>query len=269
MPEGDSVHRAAARIRADLEGRALDRLYVRAPGPVPELEGTTVSAVEVRGKHLLIHIGDGWTLRIHLGMKGRWRRELATTPPARDVAARLQVGGIVWECRGTYQAELLRRSLVTRHPRLAPLGPDVLAYPPDLDEMTRRASLPPHGVREIASVLLDQRIASGVGNVYKSEVLFLEGVHPRRLTATLDPSTLRRIYARAHDLMSKNLGTRRRETVPLRLRRTPGSARLWAYRRSGKPCLRCGDDVRRIVQEGRSTYFCPTCQPDTDGVARE
>jgi len=268
VPEGASVHRAAARL-LDLEGRRLDRLFVRGQGLVCELEGTPVSAVEVRGKHLLIHIGEGWTLRVHLGMKGKWRPQLATTPQARDVAARLQVGGIAWECRRAYQAELLPRSRLTHQPRLAHLGPDILAHPPDLHEMVGRAALPPHGVREIASVLLDQRIASGMGNVYKSEVLFLEGVHPRRLTATLDASTLRRIYARTHDLMRRNLHTRRRETVPLRLRPTPGSARLWAYGRGGKPCLRCGSDIRRIVQEGRSTYFCPTCQPDTDGVDRE
>lgn len=236
---------------------------MRGRGRITALEGSPVSAIDVHGKHLLIHIGTSWTLRIHLGMKGKWRRSPAAKVRSRDAAARLQSGSVAWECRRAYQAELIRRDHVARHPRLSRLGPDVLAEPPDLDEMVRRASLAPHGVREIATVLLDQRIASGIGNVYKSEVLFLENVHPRRLTASLDASGLRRLYSRAHDLMTRNLGTRRRETVPLRQRPTPESARLWTYRRSGEPCLTCGDTVRRIVQEGRSTYFCPTCQAPT------
>ena len=129
--------------------------------------------------------------------------------------------------------------------------------------MVKRARLPGHAEREIGDVLLDQRVAAGIGNVYKSEVLFEVRVHPRTKVGELSDAQLTGIFETAARLMRLNLLTRRRTTVPLRRRGQPSSQRLWVYMRAGKPCLECGTPIERFLQGdmARSTYFCPHCQP--------
>ena len=262
MPEGDTIHKIARRMGKDLEGHALRALSVQGVGQVPELAGAPVRGVEARGKHLLVHFEPGWTLRVHLGMKGRWRRSPASASAPRSRASvHLRTDKVAWTCGRAYQAELIRTTHLSAHPRLSRLGPDLLAEAPDIPGMVRRASFPGHGERPVALTIMDQTVSSGLGNVYKSEVLFLEGVRPTAATRTVPEKTLRLIFMTAHRLMKDNLSRRRRETVPLALRPTPSSPHLWVYGRKGDPCLRCGTAVKRIVQDGRSTYFCPECQP--------
>lgn len=263
MPEGDTVHRSARVLRRELVGRQLTRLYLRDRGDVDELAGVTVDRVEALGKHLLIHLGD-WVLRIHLGMKGGWtRRHVKERLPATTRAV-LVVDQTAYVCAGAYTAELMRASAVRTHPRLSRLGPDLLADPPDIDEAVRRAMLPAHADREVGDVVMDQRIAAGIGNVYKSEVLFETRVHPRTRMRDLPAAKVREVYTRAAELMRLNLLTRRRTSVPLRRRGTPSSTRFWVYMRNGKPCLDCGAAIERFMQGDmhRSTYFCPVCQAE-------
>jgi endonuclease VIII len=263
MPEGDTVHRIARVLASELQGRLLERLFVRDHGDIAELAGRRVDAVHAQGKHLLVHIDGGWTLRVHLGMKGRWVRRHVRERGARNVSATLVAGETAFTCEGAYTAELLRTDALRTHPRLGRLGPDLLAEPPDIPEAVRRARLPAYSAREIGDLLLDQRIAAGIGNVYKSEVLFECRIHPRQRTGTLAADQLEALFARAAQLMRLNLLTRRRTAVPLKRRPTPSSQRLWVYLRHGKPCLDCGSSIERFLQgdAGRSTYFCPGCQP--------
>jgi endonuclease VIII len=261
MPEGDTVHRNARVLQRELKGRTLARLFLRDRGDIAELHGRIVERVEARGKNLLIHI-DGWVLRIHLGMKGRWlRRHVRERVPA-NTTALLAVGETAYICDGAFTAELLRADALRTHPRLSRLGPDLLAEPPDIAEAVRRARMLAHADREIGDVVMDQRIAAGIGNVYKSEVLFETRVHPRTHMRNLTPEQVTEIYVRAAELMRLNLLTRRRTSVPLRRRGTPSSQRLWVYSRNGKPCLDCGTPIERFMQGdmNRSTYWCPGCQ---------
>jgi endonuclease-8 len=117
---------------------------------------------------------------------------------------------------------------------------------------------------------MDQRIAAGIGNVYKSEVLFECRVHPRTNMQHITADRVRELYERAAALMRLNLLTRRRTAVPLRRRPTPSSQRLWVYGRAGRPCLDCGTTIERFMQGdmNRSTYFCPACQPPSLGATR-
>jgi endonuclease VIII len=265
MPEGDTVHRIAAVLQRELAGRTLARLVVRDRGDVPELAGRDVARVEAIGKHLLVHIDGGWTLRVHLGMHGRWVRRHVKEPMSPRLTAMLVTGEMAYVCERAYTAELLRTGAVRSHPRLARLGPDLLAEPPDIAEAVRRAQLPGYANREIGDLLLDQRVAAGIGNVYKSEVLYECRVHPRTRVRDLDTARLQDVFSRAAHLMRLNLLTRRRTAVPLRRRPTPSSQRLWVYMRHGKPCLDCGMGIERFLQGdmARSTYFCPACQPAT------
>lgn len=262
MPEGDTVHRNARVLNSELQSRTLARFFVRDRGDVPELAGRTITLIEARGKHLLVHIDGGWILRVHLGMKGRWLRRHVRERIPRHVTAVLVVNETAYICDGAFTAELMREESLRTHPRLGRLGPDLLADPPDIAEAVRRARMPAYANREIGDLLMDQRIAAGIGNVYKSEVLFECRVHPRTRMNDLPAEKVTELFERAAHLMRLNLLTRRRTAVPLRRRPTPSSQRLWVYMRNGKPCLDCGARIERFMQGdmNRSTYFCPDCQ---------
>jgi endonuclease VIII len=262
MPEGDTIHRIARSLQRELEGRTLDRLMLRDRGDVKELAGRCVERVEAVGKHLLLHFEGGWTLRVHLGMHGEWSRRHVQQRPPHAPTVTIESGERAFDCNRAYTAELVRTSELRTHARLSRLGPDLLADLPDIDEAVRRAAVPAYAGREIGDVLLDQRIAAGIGNVYKSEVMFECRVNPRTRLHQLDAMALRGLFETAARLMRLNLLTRRRTAVPLRRRPQPSSQRLWVYGRAGKPCLDCGTRIERFLQGdmARSTYWCPGCQ---------
>lgn len=264
MPEGDTIHRIALVLGRELTGCTLDRLMLSDQGEVAELGGKRIDAIEARGKHLLVHVEGGWTLRVHLGMHGRWRRRHVRERAPRDGTVEIVSGETAFDCERAYRAELIRTAALGRHPRLGRLGPDLLAEPPDIDEAVRRATKPGNASREIGELIMDQRVAAGIGNVYKSEVLFETRVHPRTRLRELGEERVRAIFEKAAHLMRLNLLTRRRAAVPVRRRATASSQRFWVYMRKGKPCLDCGTAIERIVQGdmGRSTYFCPSCQTE-------
>lgn len=262
MPEGDTIHRIALALGRELPGRVLDRLELRDRGVVRELAGRRIEGVEARGKHLLVHLEGGWSLRTHLGMHGRWtRRHVRERGPARPTAV-LVSGDVLYACERAYTAEVVRTGALRAHPRLARLGPDLLVEPAPIEAAVARARLAAYHDREIGDLLLEQRVAAGIGNVYKSEVLFERRVHPRTRTGQLGDVELAALFETAARLMRLNLVTRRRTTVPLTRRPRPSSPRLWVYGREGAPCLDCQTPIRRFLQGdmGRTTYFCPRCQ---------
>ncbi len=252
MPEGDTIHRAANRLRPALAGRELRRL--RAPrlvGDRPRL-GETVESVEAAGKHLLIAFSGGLTIETHLKMTGswhlyaegdRWRKP--------EEWARLVVGVDGWDAV-CFSAPVVRSAPTGRAGR-ADLGPDLCVEDPDIASAVGRARQIARSDDEIADVLLDQRIAAGIGNVYKSEVLWSRRVDPFAHVGDLDDPTVTALYERAARLLIANLETTRRTTVP---------GGLAVYGRRGKPCRRCGTPIRRVAQgqHARSTYWCPRCQ---------
>ncbi len=278
VPEGDTIHRSAARLRPALLHQAVVRVQTPgAPGHTPE-PGVAVDAVEARGKHLLIRFADGAVLRTHMRMSGswhlyrtgeRWRR------PAHQVRALVEVPGwvavcfsapvVVWEraprgalrTSGSPTSGSPTRGLPTKGPdHLGPdhLGPDLCRPDADLDVALGRMARVADANDEIKVVLLDQRVACGVGNVYASEVLFAEAVDPFTPVAELDEATRRRLLSTASRLLRANLRSGPRTTVP---------GGLAVYGRRGRPCRRCATPVRMRRQgpQARSTYWCPACQP--------
>lgn len=256
MPEGDTIHRAAIRMRPALAGHVLTRFDApRLVGDRPAL-GERIDDVEARGKHLLVHFSGGITLRTHMKMTGswhlyrdgeRWRKgpHLARAVVGAD-------GGWLGVCFQAPVVETYHRAAGEPLP-LATLGPDLTAPDPDLDAAVARAALAAPGT-ELADALLDQRIAAGIGNVYKSEVCFLHGLDPFMPLAAVPPEDLHRVLDTSHRLLVANLGRTRRVTY------RDGVA---VYGRRGQPCFRCGSVVRmrRQGEMARSTYWCPTCQP--------
>jgi endonuclease-8 len=271
MPEGDTIRRAAGALRAALAGQEVTQFHSALPALAAAAErlrlvGRRVERIESHGKHLLAFFSGGPVLHTHLGMQGGWRIDPAgSRPPATQAQVAIATCRARACCYRAAVAELLPRG-VSGHPVLSRLGPDLLAAA--FDPAAARARLRSRGGVEIAGALLDQGAVAGIGNVHKSEVLFLCRVPPRARVRDLDDETLDALFGTARRLMSRNLGPGPRRTTS-----ALAAERLFVYRRSGRPCRRCGTAVRRIVQgeqgeRPRATYFCPVCQRLPDGNPR-
>jgi endonuclease-8 len=146
--------------------------------------------------------------------------------------------------------------LVEHRPGVATLGPDLLGDF-DAEEALRRLRLPEHAELSLAEALLDQRILAGVGNVYKSESLFVARLNPFSQVQQVDDAGLRALLESAERLMRANA------EAPIRTTTSGRGPRLWVYGRTGRPCLRCRTPIasRPQGEQARRTYWCPRCQP--------
>jgi endonuclease-8 len=267
VPEGDTVHKLANALRPLLEGNPLVSLWLRDRGAVAALAGAVVEEVSALGKHFLFALGPRDVLHVHLGMHGKWFRDRpGERNPLADRAAvvRLETDEHRLTCAAAPVAELLRRADLAGHPVVGRLGPDLLA--PGFDAARAVARARGSDARTIADLLLDQRVACGLGNVYKSELLFLGGIDPWTPPARIGDAELAALYERARGLMLGNLGGWPRTTVrPVRAGEPwpAGLPRVFVYGRSGEPCLRCGAPIasRRQGDAARTTYWCRSCQP--------
>ena len=270
MPEGDTLFRTAAGLRAYLLGRRVTAARTGGPGALPQVErivGQEITAVDALGKNLLIRFGNGLEIRTHLRMRGTWHRYRPDEPwrrPRGRARLVIEVPGAVAVCFDAPVVELLEQRAEAVHPSLGRLGPDLLAQDFDPAEAVRRLRDPSRASTAIGEALVDQRALAGIGNVYKSEVLWLERVAPAMPVGELDDATLTRLVTTAADLLRANA---ERGHGPQRV--TTGRDRhavgpLYAYGRTGRPCRRCGAPIRS-AQQGRelprTTYWCPVCQP--------
>ncbi len=260
MPEGDTIHRTAARLRPALIGHRLEKFEApRLVGLRPRV-GSVIEAVEATGKHLEITFDDGIVLHTHMRMSGSWHLyRLGETWRKRLQSARvvLQVDGWLAVCFNAPLVEVFRVEDRRRHPGLGSLGPDLCRRGVDLEACVRRMPQYCDGHDEIGDVLLDQRICCGVGNVYKSEVLWACRIDPRSQLRALAPRACLVVVQTAADLLQANLGGGERATV---------MGGLAVYGRAGKPCLRCHTPVE-VMRQGvnaRVTYWCPGCQLRVD-----
>jgi endonuclease-8 len=260
VPEGDTLAKTALRLRPALAGHALTRFEAPAlRGPAPAL-GTEITGVEARGKHLLIHFADGLTLRTHLRMTGSWhvyREHERWRKPA--YLARAVVGadsGWLGVCFQAPVVETYHRATAVPD-ALAVLGPD-LCRPESLtdavlDQVVARSERLGDPDATLGEALLDQRIAAGIGNVYKSEACYACGLDPTAPLSAIAPADRRRLWATAARQLQANLGRPERRTHP---------AGLAVYGRAGRPCYRCGRPIQ-VARHGplaRVTYWCAGCQ---------
>ena len=258
MPEGDSIRRVANAL-APLVGQTLERVTTQ--GLPRDLAGRTVTSVEPYGKHLVIDLDNGTQLRMHLGMNGRVRRYGRAEGEA--VVARMSPGrATLVLVTATMVAIWINAKTLEVAPRRAPmrglavasLGPDVLK--PDFDPTVaaERAFAMARPDEPIANVLLDQRIACGIGNIWKCESLYARGIDPRTPLSALDVQTVAGIYAAASELMLANL----KLTAPR------ASRDLFAvYSKTNRPCGRCASLISayQLGDPPRWTWSCPRCQP--------
>jgi len=249
-----------------LVGLLLDKLAQ------PWAVDVVATACEAVGKHLLITLDAGderRVLRVHLGMKGSWHRYRPGEAWLRSpMGARVELRTARWYfvCFGPKEVELVRRN-APRPDVVGHLGPDLLGATFELAEVLRRARAISQRDAAVGDLLLTQTVACGIGNVYKSEVLFLERIHPWTPVHALSDDDLGRLYGRARTLMQQNLAdggariTTHRPPLGVRPR---ADDRYWVYRRAAKPCRVCATAVRSRLQGAmaRRAYWCPTCQED-------
>jgi endonuclease VIII len=257
MPEGDTLFRTAQGLRPYLLGRDVLAARAQGPGPIPQIQrvvGKRVDAIEAQGKNLLIRFEGGLELRTHLRMNGSWHRyrpgERWRRPPGRARLV-LEVDGSVAVCFDAPVVELFETRAESVHPTLSRLGPDLLSPDFDAAEAHRRLRAPERSGMSISAALLDQRALAGIGNIWRNETLFAERVDPFAPVRDLDEATLDRLIVTAQRLLTESA------------RVAPGRAPTKVYRRTGRPCARCGTPIRSGPLAGdipRTTYWCPTCQ---------
>ena len=260
VPEGDTVWRSCRRLNEVLAGRELTRSEFRVPAfATTDLTGVRVLEVTSRGKHQLFRFDNAMTLHTHFRMDGTWRI---------FGSGRRWSGGLEHEIRAIlatreHDAVGYRLPVVELLPTanesdvVGHLGPDLLGPDWDLQEAIRRISAEPD--RTIGEALLDQRNLAGIGTLYRAEILFLQGIHPRTPVGKI--KNLNRLVHRCQQLMLANRARPQQSTTgDLRPGRTS-----YVFDRERQPCRRCGTPVRSetlgpLGQERRS-FWCPHCQP--------
>ena len=279
MPEGDTIFRAAQTLHRVFAGRVVTGFssvlpYLNRVVDDRPLAGRTIESVEARGKHLLMTFSGNLILHTHMRMNGSWHIYPAGERwklPAREMRILIETEAAVAVGFNIPVAEFLTASDLAKHRQLRRLGPDLLDGSfdarPVLDTMRQRRD-------PIADVLLDQRVMAGIGNVFKSEILFLAEVDPFAKPAELSDAQLERVIATAQAQLRANVLPPSRTLSPAFGRRTTRSLdpdqKLWVYGRGGKPCRRCGAPIqsRATGLDARLTYWCPRCQRSgTDSAA--
>ncbi|GAC1353455.1 MAG: endonuclease VIII Nei2 [Herpetosiphon sp.] len=263
MAEGHAVVRWARALQV-LIGEPITavKLPKRWSERTPALIGQSVIAVRSHGKHLLLDLSGGETLHTHAMQYGSWQvgdlemqaRKLEKYIRLRLVTSRHEAvfyhGPVI---------ELLTPEELRHHTVLTSLGPDVMAPDFDRGEAFRRIVSAVN--RPIGDVILDQNAVAGLGNIYKSEGLFLAHIDPRRAASALSRPEIDSLFDHVIPLMEQ--GTQRYgKTVTTSPEMVANGHLHWVYRRRGHPCFRCGMPIEMLRQGEleRSTYFCPHCQ---------
>ncbi|MFI7078282.1 DNA-formamidopyrimidine glycosylase family protein [Micromonospora sp. NPDC049903] len=260
MPEGDTVWNTARVLDRALAGARLTGSDFRVPRlATTDLTDWAIRECASRGKHLLLRLTaptqEHWTLHSHLRMDGTWRTyapgERWTARPAHLIRVVLRAAAATAVGYHLHDVTLVPTADEDR--LVGHLGPDLLGTDWDPAEAVRRIGA--HPDTAIGVALLDQRNLAGIGNLYKCEVLFLRGVHPR--TPVREVPDLDGLVQLAQELLAANRG-RWTQSSTGSLRRGQTS---YVYGRRAQPCRRCGTAIRKEELGERVTYWCPVCQP--------
>ena len=267
MPEGHTLHRLAAELTDAFGGEPVSSSSPQGRFDVgaSRLDGRTLQNAEAWGKHLLVDFdGIGERVHIHLGIYGSFVIAPAGQPVVGQVRWRLATAVATADLRGPTACELLdpdaAGALIDR------IGPDPLRADADPDKAWQRIS---SSRAPIATLLMDQRVLAGVGNVYRAELLFRHRVDPELAGRDLDRDTFMAMWADLATLMQAGVRTGRIDTVapehePEAMGRDPRmddhGGEVYVYRRTGQACLICGTAVCSSVHAGRNLFWCPRCQ---------
>jgi endonuclease-8 len=268
VPEGHTLHRLARAHSKQFRGVpvAVSSPQGKFAAGAAEVDGRPLKRADAHGKHLF-HVYDrDLVVHVHLGLFGSFTQGARPAPPPVGQVRMRMVGEQHWaDLRGPTACEVLRHAEVKT--LLARLGPDPLRRDADPERAWQRLQ---RSQAPLAALLMDQRVISGVGNVYRAEILFRHGLDPWLPGRELGRDQWDALWTDLVALMRQGLRTGRIDTVrpvddPNVTGRAPRRDRhggeVYVYRRHGQPCLVCGTEVPRTVLVGRNLYWCPTCQP--------
>jgi len=267
MPEGHTLHRLATELTTVFGGEVVTASSPqgRFSAGAAALSGLVLEHAESAGKHLLVKFaGDTW-LHVHLGLYGNVRfGPSPAPPPVGAVRLRLEAALSYLDLRGPAICAVITRD--EKSALLTKLGPDPLQSASDPERVWRRIS---KSRTPIGVLLLDQNVLSGVGNVFRAEVLFRAGINPLRPSHRLRKAQWTSMWADLVELMRYGVETGRIDTVrpehtPEAMGRGPRvdnhGGEVYVYRRTGQPCHVCGSTIRKEVVAGRNLFWCPRCQ---------
>jgi endonuclease-8 len=266
VPEGDTIHRTAVVLRRHLAGQVVTGFEIGSPrisraARDERIVGSTIVRVESNGKHLFVHFStpEEVVLHTHMKMSGEWhvyRPGERWWQPESEARVVIRTQTVVAPCFHPPIAELLTAKELGLHPIVSALGPDIIRDDFDMAEAVAR--LRAKADRDVATALLDQKVISGIGNVYKVEALFLAKTSPWAQVRELDDDKLREIVGHARKLIRLNRdGGQRRTHFSLN-----HGELMWVDERAGLPCHVCGTRVEAgwHPDEVRKSWYCPTCQ---------
>lgn len=262
MPEGHTIHRLARDLGRSLTGGAVEASSPqgRFSTSATELDGRTLVRAEAAGKHLFLHWDDAPILHIHLGLIGKFRPFPAADDITGEVRLRLALDDTAWHLSGPQTCTLVERSRLEAV--VDALGPDPLRRDGHREHFVERLG---RSRKAIGAILLDQDVVAGIGNVYRSEFLLMMGIHPMTPANALAPETASELWDLASELLRVGVRLNRIVTVTPadagtargRLRRDDS---LYAYKRDGLPCRRCGTEIVCGPVAARTMWWCPVCQ---------
>jgi endonuclease-8 len=270
VPEGHTIHRIARSHRRHFAGRAVrvSSPQGRFASGAEVVDGRVLEGVQAAGKNLFYHWRDAPSIHVHLGLIGRFRtfREPDLPVPRPQTRLVLVADGVAAHLTGPMTCRLIDPEDVDGV--VAALGPDPLA--PEALRSRRPGRRFAAGLARrripVAAALLDQGVVAGVGNVYRSEILFLCGIHPLRPAQSLGEAEAGVLWATAVQQLRHGVRLGRIVTVEpsdagARSRRAvPEELRLYVYKRAGDPCRRCGTVIAGGPAGGRTVWWCPSCQ---------
>ena len=265
MPEGDTIHKIANFLKPRLRDQAVRGVQLAPRYQARPVAGHSIRDVVARGKHLFIEFDNDTALRSHLGMYGSWHFYAHGEPwrkPETQASLVLSTEDTVYVCFNAKEVEWVSTPSVRERVLDQRLGPDLTTGRVDLAAVLRRAREFLEPDSPLADVLLDQRIAAGIGNVYKSELLFIQRHLPLTELAAVSDEALAACYATAAELLRSNLGGGKRITR----RETDPPGRLWVSGCGGPARVRCDGVITyaRLGRHHRGTYWCESCQGRLD-----
>lgn len=270
LPEVETVRRSLAKraVGLSIVNVSVFQPSVAKPGPYEDfaaaLRGMTFCSFARRGKYLLAHLDGSVCIVVHLRMTGRWVFSAADRPVPKHTHVIMDLSDghqlRFTDTRRFGGMELVAAESLSGHPGLLklgvePLGDDFTAA--ELGRLTKGKK------SKIKSVLLDQTLVAGLGNIYADEALFRAGIHPERVAASLEDDRIVRLHAAIRQVLEESIannGTSFRDYVDGEGQKGQNQLSLKVYGRSGQACINCGTPLAKLRVAGRTSVFCPRCQ---------
>lgn len=281
MPEGPEIRLAADRVEAALADRKIEDIafaFERLRPFEHRLRGRSVERVETRGKAMLTHFDNGWTIYSHNQLYGRWyvcaRDRLPKTGRQLRLALHNDRHSVC--LYSASDIDVIRRDRLHQHPFLARLGPDILNQEPSVEEIVDRLQSSTFARRGLGALLLDQGFVAGLGNYLRAEILTLAQLHPNTRAVDCTPAQLRGLAKQIIGITRRSYRTRGIVNPPSLVAKLKAEGlkrreqyRFNTYGRAGKACHYCGTEIDLNLSGGRKMYFCPGCQPVPERLGPE